>query len=173
LLERQLVLQSLSDKTGETCNLCVPKGTEMLYLDRVETECPLRISLPVGSRVPLHCTASGKLYLSQMATRERRRLIGSIQFERHTEKTICDPDALWDELKGINEEKVGVDNEEFIDGMVAIAVPISDSNGRFCATIAVHGPLPRLTLDKALGFLPAMRDAVYRLEKTMRLGKSN
>ena len=172
LLERQLVLQSLADKTGETCNLTVPVGTEMLYLDRVETEWPLRIALPVGSRVPLHCTASGKLYLSQLASRERRRLIGSIKLERFTENTIVDSEALWEELRNVREEGVGVDNEEFVEGMVAISVPINDTHGRICATLAVHGPLPRLTVAKAMSHVPCLREAAERLEATISAGKS-
>ena len=172
LLERQLVLQSLADKTGETCNLTVPNGTEMLYLDRVETEWPLRIALPVGSRVPLHCTASGKLYLSQLATRERRRLISSITMERYTKNTLTDPDALWEDLKSVREQKIGIDNQEFIDGMVAVSVPINDTTGRICATLAVHGPIPRLTMEMAKSHVPSMREAAERLEATISAGKT-
>ena len=171
LLERQLVLQSLSQQTGETCNLTVPDGMEMLYLDRVETEWPLRIALPSGSRVPLHCTASGKLYLSQLASRERRRLIGSLELERYTKNTITDSDVLMEELKSVRNEKVGIDNQEFIDGMVAISVPINDPLGRTSATLAIHGPTPRLTLEKARGHLPALREAAERLQSTMGAGK--
>ncbi len=173
LLERQLVLQTLSEKTGETCNLTVPDGAEMLYLDRVETEWPLRISMPVDSRVPLHCTASGKLYLSQLATRERRRLVSTLTLEHFTKNTITDGDALMDELKTVRTKKVGVDNQEFVDGMVAIAVPINDTMGRICATLAIHGPVPRLTLDKAMEFLPALREAADRLEWTIRAGQKS
>lgn len=171
LLERQLVLQTLSDKTGETCNLTVPDGAEMLYLDRVETEWPLRISMPVGSRVPLHCTASGKLYLSQLATRERRRLVSTLTLEHFTDNTITDGDILMNELKSVRANKVGVDDQEFVDGMVAIAVPINDTMGRICATLAIHGPMPRLTIDKAMDFLPAMQEAADRLEWTIRAGQ--
>lgn len=164
LLERQLVLQSVAAKTGETCNLTVPSGMEMLYLDRVETESPLRVSLPVGSRVPLHCTASGKLYLSQLASRERKKLISSISFQRFTPNTITDPDALMDELKTVRTSKIGIDNEEFFEGMVAVSVPINDVQGRMCATLALHGPIPRLSLEKAMDYLPILRDAAERLE---------
>ena len=171
LLERQLVLQTLSDKTGETCNLTVPDGTEMLYIDRVETAWPLRIAMPVGSRVPLHCTASGKLYLSQLATRERRRLINTLTLEHFTDNTITDGDALMDELKSVRSNKVGVDDQEYVEGLVAVAVPINDTMGRICATLAIHGPAPRLSIDKATEFLPDMREAADRLEWTIRAGQ--
>ncbi|MDD9876180.1 MAG: IclR family transcriptional regulator [Magnetovibrio sp.] len=167
LLERQLVLQSISAKVGETCNLTVPNGTEMLYLDRVETDWPLRISLPVGSRVPLHCTASGKLYLSQLAARERKRLIDTLMLEPFTSNTITDPEVLMAELKKTRSEGIGVDDEEFYEGMVAVSVPINDPRGRICATLAVHGPIQRLTLEKAMTHVPAMKAAAERLEATL------
>lgn len=167
LLERQLVLQSIAAKIGETCNLTVPNGSNMLYLDRVETHWPLRISLPVGTNVPLHCTASGKLYLSQLEARERKRLINTLPLERYTPRTITDPDDLMAEIKSTRSTGIGIDNEEFCEGMVAVSVPITDSMGRICATLAVHGPLPRLSIDKALSNVPAMRAAAQRLEATL------
>jgi len=166
--ERQLVLHSLSRRTGETCNLTVPDGTSVLYLDRVETEWPLRIAFPVGSRVPLHCTASGKLYLSQMATRDRRRLLGALVLEACTPNTITDAAHLAEELALTRERQYGIDKEEFLDGMVAIAVPVRDPEGRTCATIAIHGPTQRFTIDRAIGHLPLMRDAAASLEATLR-----
>ena len=65
--ERHAILQSLSEDIGETCNIAYPDGIQMAYSDRVETQWPLRlVQIPVGTRVPLHCTASGKLYLSTL-----------------------------------------------------------------------------------------------------------
>lgn len=168
--ERRLVLQSLSRRTGETCNLTVPDGTSVFYLDRVETEWPLRIAFPVGSRVPLHCTASGKLYLGQMAARERRRLLATLELEACTRNTITDADRLAEELAATRERQYGVDKEEFLDGMIAVAVPVHDPQGRICATIAIHGPVQRFTLDQALGHLPLMREAAASLEATLRAG---
>ena len=60
------ILEKISDTVGETANITVPDFNRMRYLDRVETQWPLRLQLPVGSQVPLHCTASGKLYLSSL-----------------------------------------------------------------------------------------------------------
>ena len=64
--ERLLIMKNLAEKVGETCNLAAPGRYGMVYLDRVETHWPLRIQLPVGTQVPFHCTASGKLYLSSL-----------------------------------------------------------------------------------------------------------
>ena len=166
-LERYAILQRLSDEVGETCNLTVPDGTHMLYLDRVETNWPLRIALPVGSHVPLHCTASGKLYLSHLPARERRRVLTKLKLDRYTDNTITDIKKLEAALKQIRFNKIGVDDEEFYDGMVAVSVPIKDPRGRICATLAVHGPTQRFDLQKAKAYIPAMRQAAEGISQVM------
>src|SRR5690606_10634812 len=69
---RHAVLRRLTAEVGETCNLTMLSGGEVLYLDRVETDEPLRIFLHPGSRVPAYCSASGKLFLSELSPAQRR-----------------------------------------------------------------------------------------------------
>jgi len=66
-LGRRTILQALVNHIGETCNISIPQGTQMVYAERVETHWPLSIQFQAGTKIPLHCTASGKLYLSQLA----------------------------------------------------------------------------------------------------------
>ncbi|MFD2271288.1 IclR family transcriptional regulator C-terminal domain-containing protein [Undibacterium arcticum] len=61
------------DEIGETCNVSMLDGNAMVYLDRVETPSPLRLNLQPGSHVPLHCTSSGKLLLSQLSRSQRQK----------------------------------------------------------------------------------------------------
>ena len=156
---RHAILAALSREVGETCNISMPDGDRMRYFDRVETEWPLRHQLPVGSRVPLHCTASGKLYLSQLPRRGRERLLATLPFEGYTSRTITDPAALDAALEALRAEQAGVDDQEFIDGMIAVAVPITDAKGRMVAALACHAPTVRLSLEDARGHLPALRKA--------------
>lgn len=164
---RHAVLQQLVGEIGETCNLTMLDGNEVLYLDRVETTSPVRVHLAAGSRVPLHCTASGKLFLSQLGERQAATLLGPGPYRRYTEKTIVDPEALQKELRRIRSEGVGTDVGEFLEGSVALSVPVTDAAGRVCATVAVHGPAPRVTLRRAFDFLPALRRAAAAIAETM------
>ena len=150
------ILEEVVNETGETCNLTVLDGNEVLYLDRVETSLPLRLSLSPGTRVPLHCTASGKLFLSQMSSRQVSRLLGMGPLKGFTDNTITDRKILDKTLKEIRASKVGVYDSEYFDGSVAIAVPVGDKNG---VAIAIHGPSFRLTIDNCMGYLPALRRA--------------
>ncbi len=104
-------------------------GAQLIYLDRVESDWPLQIRLNIGSRVPLHCTASGKLFLSLAPASLLKALFQSHPLRKHTPRTIVDIAALETELDKIRETKIGTDNEEFIEGMTAAAVPVMDSKG--------------------------------------------
>jgi DNA-binding IclR family transcriptional regulator len=162
ILRRQ-ILVDLALKTGETINYVVPEDSGMSYLDRVETGWAFRVQLPIGSNVPFHCTASGKTFLASLDTRKRKAFARGLALERKTPRTITDPDALLKELAAVSRDGFAIDNEEFMDGMVAIAVPVMDDAGRFLAAIACHGPNVRLSLDTLRGFLGEFNIAVERM----------
>lgn len=166
--ERHAILEGVVRDIGETCNITVPSATSMLYLDRVESEWPLRIQLPPGSNVPLHCTASGKLYLANLPKARRDSLINKLSLEKNSQNTITDVDTLAAELDKIASSGVGTDNEEFIQGLVAVAVPIRAENGRMLATLATHGPVIRMPFEIALGHVDRLRQAADELSKGLK-----
>jgi DNA-binding IclR family transcriptional regulator len=159
---RHDVLAGLVAEIGETCNFTTQDGTQVLYLDRVEAHWPLRLSLEVGSHVPLHCTASGKLFLALMPQEERDELIGRIALPRMTPETITSARVLREECAAIAESGYSCDREEFITGLIAIAVPVASTGGTRVA-VAVHAPTARMSLADALGQLPALRAAAKRM----------
>lgn len=160
---RLAVMAALSREIGETCNLAIPDRGAMLYLDRVETEWPLRIQLPVGSRVPLHCTASGKLHLSTLAPAHLERFLGNDPLAAYTANTLTCPAALRAEIAAIRDAGHACDHEEFIAGMIAIAVPLRDGFGRMPASLSFHAPTQRMPMDAALAHLPRLRAAAGEL----------
>jgi len=117
---RRRVLDALVDEIGETCNCTMLDGDEVIYLDRVEAAWPLRVHLQPGSRVPLHCCASGKLFLAHMRADARRRLLQAAPLPRYTPSTLCDPAALERELRAIRQQGASFDHEEYLPGIVCI-----------------------------------------------------
>lgn len=160
---RHEVLAELVHKVGETCNLTTRDGASVLYLDRVEAPWPWRLTMDVGVHVPLHCTASGKLFLALMPRAERAALIQGLSLQRLTPRTISSASALHAECDAIAERGHATDSEEFITGLVALAVPVRDGQGVVRAAIAVHAPVARLSLEAALSRLPALRAAARRM----------
>lgn len=167
LAPRRIILSALVKEIGETCNITVLDGERLVYLDRVESDWPLQFRLSVGSHVPLHCTASGKLFLSLAPSAVRKALFRTQPFHRYTERTLTATEQLEAELTRIRQTGVGTDDGEFMEGMAATAVPIYDSRGRICATVAVHGPVSRLPLSRALALVPALKKAAKALEQTL------
>lgn len=160
---RLAVLRKLSATVGETCNIALPDRDAMIYLERIETEWPLRIQLPIGTTVPFYCTASGKMYLSTLPKSHLARYATSETLKANTDNTITDPDTLIQAIDNVRKNGYSLDNEEFMDGMIAAAVPILDGNGRMVATLSFHAPTIRFSIEKALEFLPALRSAAADL----------
>lgn len=167
--ERLAIMHALENELGETCNLAAPGRYGMVYLDRVETHWPLRIQLPVGTQVPFHCTASGKMYLSSLRTDKLKRVLTWLKLEPSTKKSITDVDTLLDELALTRSRGFSTDNEEFMDGMVAVAVPIRDTEGRLLTTLSIHAPRQRYDLETLIRMVPQVQEAAERLETLSRL----
>ena len=160
---RQAILKNLAETIGETCGIAIPDGTEMIYYDRVQTNWPLRIYLPVGSHTPAWCTASGKLYLSSLPKERRQRIIAKLSLDKLARNTLTETDLLESELLKIQANELGIDNEEFVDGMVACAVPIKDEDGKLFACLFTHAPVIRKSLDELLAFESVLRQAAIEL----------
>ncbi|QEY23479.1 IclR family transcriptional regulator [Neisseria animalis] len=161
--EREAVLNGLSAKIGETCGISIPHGNAMVYSDRVQTNWPLQVYLPVGTQVPLYCTAGGKLYLSTLNAAKRKRQIENMTLTRLTQNTLTDTQALLADIKQTEKCGYGTDDQEFVAGLVGCAVPIADGKGNFLGGLIVHSPIIRKSLEDLLAFLPEMRQAAQEI----------
>ncbi|WP_410653279.1 IclR family transcriptional regulator [Amycolatopsis sp. cmx-4-54] len=166
---RHAVLRHLVDELGESCNVTTLSGNEIVYLDRVETPEPLRFYLRPGSRVPIHCSASGKMILAQMSPSQRRKLLAHAPLKQYTNKTHTDLDALEPEFTRIRRDGFALDDEEFLPGLVCVAVLVA---GRANLCVAVQAPVMRLTPDKALQTLPALQRAAEAISRVDAEGAS-
>ncbi|TXH62002.1 MAG: IclR family transcriptional regulator [Burkholderiaceae bacterium] len=164
---RHEVLADLVAKIGETCNFTTLDGATVIYLDRVEAPWPWRLTLDVGAHVPLHCTASGKLFLASMAAARRDALIERLRLEPLTPTTITARDTLRAECEAIAARGYSTDREEFIAGLNAAAVPVKDAQGQTRAAIAIHAPSARMSIDDAIARLPALQAAAARMAELL------
>ncbi len=161
-----LVLQRLVRTLNETCNIGTLLNGEVVYLDRVEAEhWPLRLHYTSGSRVPLHCSAIGKLFLALAPSPRRQRLLQSLELRSYTDGTITDKARLEAELRQIRKEQVSFDREEYLVGVVCMAVPVLGKNGETLAALAIQAPEARMNVPTARGHLPALRGAAAELAK--------
>ena len=165
---RHAVLRQLVSEVGESCNLTAMSGAEVVYLDRVESAFPLRLELRPGTRVPAHCSASGKLFLAWMGARQRNALLDGLTLTRYTAGTLTEREALEAELETIRRDGHAVDAEEFVEGLVCVAVPVFAPGQRTvrCA-LALQAPAARMGLAQARLQLPRLQAAAQALARTL------
>src|SRR5260370_36207698 len=142
------VLQKLWLATGETVNLAILDGQQILYLDVIESSHTFRFASQVGARRPLYCTALGKAMIAYLSAEEMQELVPSLTFERLTPRTIIQPAKLKKELAKIRAQGYALDDEEAGLGGRCIAAPIFDAGGKIIAGMSVSGPLTRITGEK-------------------------
>jgi len=159
-----VVLQRLVHTLNETCNIGTLLNGEVVYLDRVEADhWPLRLHYTSGSRVPLHCSAIGKLYLALAPSARRKRLLQSLDLRKFTENTITDGARLDAELRQVRKELVSFDREEYLAGVICMAAPVMGKNGELLAALAIQAPEARMDAQIARRHLPALRNAATEL----------
>lgn len=162
------VLQKLWTATGETVNLAILDGQQILYLDVIESSHTFRFASQVGARRPLYCTALGKAMMSQLPLEEMEDLVRSLAYERFTPHTITQPAKLKKELAKTRLRGYAVDDEEAVMGARCMAAPIFDSNARVVGGVSVSGPITRIAQDKIAPFAAMLKKAALSISR--RLG---
>ncbi|MDQ7260999.1 IclR family transcriptional regulator [Paracoccus sp. PS-1] len=162
-LPRHDVLVRLFASVGETCSISIPEGDSLVYVDRVETSWPLRLVIRLGTRVPLHATAAGKVCLAHMNPQSLEHFLRHARLQAHTPNTFATAESLREELARIRAQGHATDEQEFIPGMIGVSVPALDARGRVLAALTFHAPVERMPMAVALTHLPALKRAASEL----------
>jgi DNA-binding IclR family transcriptional regulator len=141
-------LADLASRSGETANLGTLVGAQVLYVDRAVSPHALRWQLGVGERVPAHCSAMGKAMLAFLDRSVAERVV-PLRLEALTGSTIVDRAALFADLARTRRLGYAMDDEEFMEGVRCVAVPVRGGLGEVAAAISIAGPAFRLTNEVA------------------------
>jgi IclR family KDG regulon transcriptional repressor len=134
-------MEALCERYSLTVNLSVRDHLEVLIVDVVESTQSFRIASSVGTREPLHCTASGKCLLAFGSDVAQAELLDGLEpLRRYSDKTLTTRDELAKELRRIRRTVVGLDRGEYQAHARCIAVPIFGSADTICAAVSVSGP---------------------------------
>jgi IclR family pca regulon transcriptional regulator len=117
-------LQELSRRLGETVNMAVLDGLDILYVDRYVTEPIMKHPLHIGARLPVYCTSMGKAMAAFLPTKEREDLIKRLHFYALTHRTILSEEAFRNEMNLVRGRGYAVNDEELSVGLRSIAVPV-------------------------------------------------
>jgi len=108
----------------------------------------------------MHCSASGKLFIAHMPPAQRNRLLEHLRYQGYTPNTITSRIGLEAEIARVRAQGYALDNEEFLAGLVCVAVPVFDANKRKVrGSVAVQAPASRFPIERATSALPALQRA--------------
>ena len=139
-------LIELNQASGESVSLSEPDGTDMVFIARFPSLQPFHIHMPVGRRLPMYCTASGRAYLSALPPANARRLLGRSRLASHTPQTLTDPQQIWKRIAAAREAGYAWSDQEYYRGDVTIAAPLLGEGGRPLAAVNISAPTSRWTL---------------------------
>ncbi len=168
LVERaRPILRKLMEETGETANLGVAQGDQVLFVSQVETHANIRAFFPPGSLSPLHASGIGKALLAFMDPDQCDRILSQNARERFTEHTLCQADLLKADLALTRERGYSIDGEEKNLGMRCIAAPVFNNYGEAVAGLSVSGPTSRVSPDMVADLAEAVRQAAAALTSAL------
>jgi len=163
-------LEMLRQETGETVHLAIMDSQEVVYIDKKEGLESMRMVSQVGKRLPLHCSAIGKVLFAYLDQDRIEKIINEKGLLKMTAKTITDPSLLKEELDEIKVKGYAIDNEEIAEGLVCVAAPIRNYSNEVIAAISVAGPKARIDSGK----LEAVKESVLQISQAIsdKLGYS-
>lgn len=166
--EAQPSMKRLADFTGETVNLSVLDGDEVVYIDKVEGSASLRMFSRIGHRAPVHCTGVGKVLLSEMALDEVRDILHRCGMPALTPNTIVTFEDFLRELDFVRAKGYAFDNEECEAGASCVAAPIRNHVGKIVAGVSVSGPSTRFEDDRLKELIGLLLETAEKI--SARLG---
>ncbi|MBZ6495273.1 IclR family transcriptional regulator [Natrinema longum] len=157
----------LGQETDERAVFIVEEDDEAVYVHRYGS----LTNTMIGHRRPLHSMASGKVILAEWDDASVTRYVDDVGLEAITSNTITDPDELFDELERIRERGYAVNNQEHMDGLRGVAVPVYTPDDEFLGSLAVFGPTSRFTDEYVHDDLPTrLRDKAGEIRVTLAYG---
>jgi IclR family transcriptional regulator, acetate operon repressor len=166
-VRRHAVLSAVADRIGEQCEIGVVRDNVVVYVDSVRSKQQQALQFNPGDAAPLHCTSTGKIYMSRLPAKVRQRLAHSLALVRYTPTTIADPEELLVLLEETRSRGWAKTNEEFVRGVVGCAVPIVSPAGDLIACLGVSVPAARVGFAGLDAFIGPLQQAAALLSETI------
>ncbi|MEF8824793.1 MAG: IclR family transcriptional regulator [Halapricum sp.] len=141
-------VKELANETGERAQFVVLEHRKAVYVRQAIGDSGVHTDAEVGSRLDLHATAAGKAILSKIPDDEREEILDRIEMRSYTENTIKHRKELQQEIEEIQSTNIARNGGEIVDGMNAVAVPVTDANEQVYGSLCVSGPAHRMTDER-------------------------
>lgn len=146
-------LFALRNATGETVQLAILDGAEIMFVYNLESTQAIRVNSDIGVRKPALCTASGRAILAFQPQDIVAAAFGA-GLKRRTPKTEVEPARLRKLIADVGQRGYAIEDEESEVGMRAIAAPVRGAGGVVVGSVAVAGPVQRLSKETLARIAP-------------------
>lgn len=157
------VMRELMEATGETSNLGIERGGDVMFVSQVETQESIRAFFPPGTISPMHASGIGKALLSCYGDDQLARFLRGRTLEQFTAKTLISAEALRADLALIRSRGWSFDDEEKAPGMRCVAAPVYGMQGEVLAGISISGPTARMPDGGIKGIGILVKEAAAKL----------
>jgi len=169
----QPYLKSLSNETGETTNMTIRDGADIIYVARNPSRHIISVNTQRGSRLPAYCTSMGKALLSDLSWQELFDLLGEGPYPKQGPNTITSFDALVSELERVRRQGFAINDEELAVGLRSVAAPIRDPGKKVIAAINISVAGSRITRQELESRLvPKIVDTARQISSSLGAGYS-
>jgi len=168
--EARPVLTEIARVTGQTAHLVILDGAEGVYIDKVEGAKAVIKYSRIGRRIPLHCSAVGKVLSAYLPEERLRAILRDYRYERHTERTIGSEREFLAELENVRLHGFATDNEENEPGVRCVAVPIRGHTGEVIAAVSISMLISRVTEEEFDDYRRLLCEQAERLSARMGYG---
>lgn len=170
---RHAVLRAVAGEIGEQCEIGVVRDNFVAYVDSVRVSEPQGLQFNPGEVAPLHCTSTGKIYMSRLPERTRAKLCRALPLTKFTETTIVDVHGLMKVLEDTRQRGWAKTNEEYVKGVVGCAVPILSPGRELIACLGVSVPAARVSFAELDRFIAPLQKAAALLSETILQGEED
>jgi len=141
------VLQELTCRTGHTSHLAVPSGWHSLILEVCDSPSLIRVASRSGTLAYLHCSATGKNFLSYLYSDRLEEFIAQAGLQKRTSKTIKDIDSLKAMIQEVKKQGYALDDEEYHQGIRCLAASVFDMHKQVIAAVGITGPATEISFE--------------------------
>jgi IclR family KDG regulon transcriptional repressor len=160
-------LLEIGKLTGDTIHLTVFDGKSAVYIDKVESNRPVRMYSKIGNIAPIYCTAVGKAVLAFQSDQAIKDILNNTVLKRHTENTITNVDMLLKEMESIRSNGFAVDDGEHEKDICCIASPIRDHDKTVNAAISISAVKSRFDLQGLLRYKDFLREQCEKISREL------
>jgi IclR family pca regulon transcriptional regulator len=149
----QFYLDALFKDVQETVNLSVLEDSEIIYLVRIRKRKYLPFDIRIGTRLPVYCTAMGKVLMAMGSPEKVKTILRALEFKPLTPCTVTSLDKFMDELEKVRKNGYAINDEELSIGNRAVGAPVLNKRGYAVAAINIAAPTPeysRSQMEKIL-----------------------